>query len=182
MKTYISLLRGINVSGKNLIKMEALRAMYENLGFSDVATYVQSGNVVFRTGEAAFETIAEQINHQIKKKFGFDVPVLVMDPGRLKQIVASNPFAGNQEKDPIFMHVTFLASAPDLRGFSKLSAKLVAGEELCIKENAVYLYCPFGYGRTKLNNTNIESALKTSATTRNWKTTAELLRMADNLE
>lgn len=178
MKTYISLLRGINVSGRNLIKMEALRALYENLGFSDVATYVQSGNVVFRAGEAAFETIAGQINRQIEKEFGFDVPVLVLDVGKLQRIAEANPYAAEPEKDPAFMHVTFLASAPDLSGSSKLSEKQVAGEEFFITDNAVYLYCPLGYGRTKLTNSYIESALKTSATTRNWKTTTELLKIA----
>jgi uncharacterized protein (DUF1697 family) len=162
--------------------MEALRAIYENLGFSDVATYVQSGNVVFRAGEVAFETIAGQINRQIEKELGFEVPVLVMDVEKLQRIAEANPYAAEPEKDPAFLHLTFLANAPDKSGSSKLSEKQVAGEEYFITENAVYLYCPFGYGRTKLNNTSIESALKTSATTRNWKTMAELLRMANNLE
>ena len=178
MKTYICILRGINVSGKNIIKMDALKQMFESLGATNVKTYIQSGNVVFQYKDenpAALETL---IISRILADFGFDVPVQVLSFEELKHIVENNPFLKDSTKDEAFLHLTFLAAPPQEIDQEVLFSKKTGNEEIVITDAAVYLYCPHGYGRTKLNNNFLENKLKVQATTRNWKTTLKLLEMA----
>lgn len=178
MTTYISILRGINVSGKKMIKMNALSRMYEGLGFDNIKTYVQSGNVIFTSGDKDVKEIEKVISSQIEAEFGFDVPVIVFDTKTLEAIIENNPFSKDGSKDATFMHVTFLADTPVEFNKEVIVRKKQPDEEIAFAPNAVYLYCPYGYGRTKLNNNFIESKLKVKATTRNWKTTNELLKLA----
>lgn len=178
MAIYISILRGINVSGQKLIKMDALQKLYENLDFRSVRTYVQSGNVVFTVNKSKPEEIAQIITKQIKKVLGFDVLLIVLTIDNLKQIINSNPFLEDRDKDKTFLHVTFLSSKPQKFDINSIKEKKLIGEEISFTNNAVYLYCPNGYGKTKLTNGFLETKLKVSATTRNWKTTNELLKIA----
>ncbi|WP_319501239.1 DUF1697 domain-containing protein [uncultured Draconibacterium sp.] len=182
MKTYVAILRGINVSGKNKIKMDALKSSFSGLGFEQVQTYIQSGNVVFRYQETNSGNFADLINKQIQKDFGFDVPVLVLDVQELENIVKNNPFAVDGNREAQFLHVTFLKEKPANVNEEKITGHVKTGEEFAISDGAVYLYCPHGYGKTKLNNNFFESQLKVSATTRNWKTTLKLLEMAKVVE
>jgi uncharacterized protein (DUF1697 family) len=181
MKTYISILRGINVSGHKLIKMEALRTSYENMGFSNVKTYVQSGNVIFSYEDIEINKLEEQIFQQIKKDFGFDVPIIVLSVEKLEEIIKSNPLRKDKSKEESFMHVTFLASKSETNNFDAIEEKKQDNEDIVFSDYAVYLYCPNGYGNTKLNNNFIETKLKVRATTRNWKTTNELFQIAKQL-
>lgn len=182
MKTYISILRGINVSGQKLIKMDALKKSYESLGFQNVSTYVQSGNVIFNTLETEHERLEQLIFSQIVKDFGFEVPVIVFTAEKLKQVIDNNPFVNDMGKYPVFLHVTFLSAKPGKYDSNAIEAKKQDGEEISFTNEAVYLYCPNGYGRTKLNNNFLESRLKVSASTRNWKTVNELLKIAFDSE
>lgn len=175
---YISVLRGINVSGKNLIKMDALRTSYENAGFSNVQSYVQSGNIIFESDSEQIKELEQTIIEFIKHDFGFAVPVIVLSVDQLKRIIENNPFVQQPEKDSNFFHVTFLSEKPELSDYSVIESKKSEGEEIAFADNAIYLYCPNGYGKTKLTNNLIESKLKITATTRNWKTVNELLRIA----
>lgn len=179
MTTYISILRGINVSGQKLIKMEALRKMYENMGFHNVTTYVQSGNVVFTGNDVEIDKLGPAISGQIKKDFGFDVPVIVLTIDGLKRLIDNNPFLKDPKIDRAFLHITFLSSRPEHPDPTIIKDRRQEGEELFLTDRAVYLYCPNGYGRTKLTNKFLETKLKVGATTRNWKTTNELLKIAD---
>lgn len=179
MNTYIAILRGINVSGQKIIKMEALRQLFENSGFSNVRTYIQSGNVLFSSEQTNTSELEQLISAQIEKEFGFQVPVLILTHLELQQIVENNPFLNDETKNPAFLHVTFLASTPVEDTIDQLTAKKAEQEAFFLTQNALYLYCPNGYGNTKLTNNFIESKLKTQATTRNWKTTLELLKMAE---
>ncbi|MCK9403428.1 MAG: DUF1697 domain-containing protein [Chitinophagaceae bacterium] len=178
MTTYISIVRGINVSGQKLIKMDALRKSYENLGFHDVTTYVQSGNVIFAGNDIELNNLEQKISRQIEKDFGFEVPVIVLTIDKLKQVIDNNPFLKDPNKDQTFLHVTFLSSKPEHYDHKTIEDKKQNGEEIFFSDNAVYLYCPNGYGRTKLTNNFLEAKLKVGATTRNWKTTNELLKIA----
>jgi uncharacterized protein (DUF1697 family) len=178
MVTYISILRGINVSGQKLIKMEALRKTYENLGFNNVTTYVQSGNVIFTGEDYNHEELAQKISRQIENEFGFEVPVIVFSIDKLKKVIDGNPFRIDSNKDHSFLHVTFLSSKPKSCDTKTITEKKQYGEEIAYFDNIVYLYCPDGYGKTRLNNNFLEMKLKVSATTRNWKTTNELYKMA----
>lgn len=180
MTTYISILRGINVSGQKLIKMDALKKSYESLGFQDVITYLQSGNVIFTDKGIDPDQLAQTISGQIEKDFGFQVPVIVLFIDKLQQIINANPFVKENDKETTFLHVTFLSSIPDGYNLNSIEEKKQNGEEISVTDNAVYLYCPNGYGKTKLNNNFLETKLKVTATTRNWKTTCELLKIVEN--
>jgi len=177
MTTYISFLRGINVSGQKLIKMDALRTMYAALTFENIKTYVQSGNVIFCTAEIEASILEEKISRQIKITFGFDVPVVVLTADCLSDTIKNNPLAADESKDKAFLHVTFLADKPKALMPDILLTKKQDGEEIHFSDNAIYLFCPNGYGQTKLTNNFIESKLKVAATTRNWKTMNEILKI-----
>lgn len=182
MNTYISILRGINVSGKKLIKMDALRSLYEANGFHEVKSYVQSGNVIFKSKVEDCIQLEQKIAVAIKSQFGFDVPIIVMSSIQLKQIIDNNPFIQDPKKDPAFLHVTFLSSKPQSIDQAVFQDKLQGDEAISFHLNAVYLYCPSGYGKTKLSNNFIEAKLKISATTRNWKSCKEILAIANGLD
>ena len=178
MKSYISILRGINVSGQKIIKMNDLQNLYKNLGFQNVTTYIQSGNVVFSYKDFDTKNLEEIITKQIATEFGFEVPVIVLTVDELQQIVDNNPFAKDADKEQSFLHVTFLASIPEQYDQKMIEDKKQNNEEIIFTDQAIYLYCPNGYGNTKLSNSFIENKLKVKATTRNWKTTNVLLGMA----
>jgi uncharacterized protein (DUF1697 family) len=181
MATYISILRGINVSGQKLIKMDALKKSYENMGIQNVTTYVQSGNVIFTCNHFEIGELEQNISRQIDKDFGFEVPVIVLTIDKLKQVIDKNPFLKDPNIDLAFLHVTFLSSKPVQFDHKTIEDKKKSGEEIVFSDTAVYLYCPNGYGRTKLNNNFLEAKLKVGATTRNWKTTNELFKIAERL-
>jgi uncharacterized protein (DUF1697 family) len=179
--TYISILRGINVSGQKIVKMDALKKMYTKLGFLNCNTYVQSGNVIFQFKNEEPEPLEKIIQNKIKTEFGFDVPVIVMDINKLKRIVNRNPFISDNSKIPSYMHITFLASQPRDIDESAILNKKAPAEGIVFTKEAIYLYCPNGYGKTRLNNNFLENKLKVKATTRNWKTTNKLLELANNI-
>ena len=178
MPSYVAMLRGINVSGSKMIKMEALRASFEALGFTNVRTYVQSGNVVFTARQGAVAPLSLRIAARIKSDFGFDVPVLVLAAEQIARVVEENPFSGKKGIDPTKLHVTFLAAAPEAAGLKKMERVFSGRDQFQCLATSIYLVCPDGYGRTKLNNNAFERALRIGATTRNWKTVTTLAAMA----
>lgn len=180
MTSYISILRGINVNGRNTIKMEALKNVYSQLSFKNIQTYIQSGNVVFQSTENDPKKLESIITLAIEKEFNAQVPVLVLTAAALEEIINANPFLKNKEIDPLFLHVTFLIGHPIIIDKESIIAKKHVNEDIIFTPAAIYLYCPNGYGKTKLTNTFIESRLKIKTTTRNWKTTNELLKLAKN--
>jgi uncharacterized protein (DUF1697 family) len=162
--------------------MEALRQLYQNIGFTDVVTYIQSGNVVFRDNKSTPEELEKIIANQIQQQFGFIVPVVVLTINQLRDIVEKNPFLVDLSKDISFLHVTFLSAKPERINHQQISDKRLPDEAFEIIEKVVYLYCPNGYGNTKLTNNFLELTLKVTATTRNWKTTKILLELSEKLE
>lgn len=181
MNTYILILRGINVSGKNLIKMNLLKELYESLGFSPAITYIQSGNVVFRANRMPAEELEKIITAAIAARFSVTIPVIILEPAELKAIVAQNPFTTKRNEDIEKQHITFLSQNPRLESVNSLNSNTYLPDEFFVTEKAVYLFCPNGYGKTKLTNTFFESKLKVAATTRNMKTTMELLRISETI-
>jgi uncharacterized protein (DUF1697 family) len=181
MQTYISILRGINVSGHRKMKMDALQQLYTNLGFSNVQTYIQSGNVVFQYKKTSLQDIEQAISKKVLEQFGFDVPVIVLEKEELNQIIRNNPFISDPSKDIKFLHITFLSAEPSKVAYNKIDEEHYNGDEFKIINKSIYLYCPNGYGKTKLTNSFFENKLKVTATTRNWKTTKELLLISEKL-
>ena len=176
MTTHIAMLRGINVTGHNVIRMEALRAAFAALGFKNVKTYIQSGNVIFETDEPA-TGLSAKIQKAILKKFGFEVPVLTKTADEMAEIVKRNPFATDTALDQKKLYVTFLSDDPRANAGELLKPLAANGERFHVVGRAVYGCFPNGYGETKLSNTAIEKKLSCGATTRNWNTTRTLLEM-----
>lgn len=181
METYIALLRGINVSGQKIIRMKDLAKLLENIGLVNVKTYVQSGNVVFQYKNESTEKLGKLVHDQIYSKFGFDVSVQILTVDSFKNVIKKNPFANDASKDISFLHVTFLASIPEKYDFNPIEDKKAVNEEIEITNKAAYLFCPNGYGKTKLNNTFLEKQLGVDATTRNWKTVLKLQEISQNM-
>ncbi|GMU79043.1 MAG: hypothetical protein AMXMBFR46_18360 [Acidimicrobiia bacterium] len=169
----VALLRGVNLGGSRSLKMADLRAVVESLGHTDVETYLQSGNVVFTPkGRAS----GDQIHAAIQDATGLDTNVLIRTGEELAAVLATNPYP---VEDPTKVVVTFLASAADAELTARFDAAAFAPEELTVHGTEVYLYLPFGQGRSKL--TQALAKLKTpgaaSATTRNWRTVEALAAM-----
>ena len=179
MNTYISILRGINVSGHRMIKMKALQELYERMGFRNVRTYIQSGNVVFDHEPTETVKLEKEISGKILSTFGFEVPVIVLTKTELSAISTQNAFIGNRNEDISKLHVTVLSGQPEKQLAEHIGEGAYLPDEFYIHGRAVYLFCPNGYGNTKLSNTFFEKKLKVLATTRNWKTVLELLKMSE---
>ena len=181
MQTYIAILRGINVSGHKLVKMEALRTLMEDLKFKNIRTYIQSGNIVFQDKKTSVSTLEKKIATKIKESFDFEVPVMVKEEKEFIDVLNHNPFLTKRKEDITKLHVTFLSEFPDNEYVEKIKESVFSPDEFIIKEKNVYLFCPNGYGNTKLTNTFFENKLKVTATTRNWKTVTELVNIASQL-
>jgi uncharacterized protein (DUF1697 family) len=182
MAVLISMLRGVNVGGHNKISMAELRAMYESLGLQDPQTFVQSGNVVFRTKERNLPALAKRIEDAIEQRFGFRCDVLVRTPAELKDAIARNPFGKRRNVDPGKLLVTFLANHPSAEARKDVLKIKTDPEELHIDGREVYIYFPNGMGQSKLSWPAIGKKLGTTGTGRNWNSVTRLLDMAERLE
>jgi uncharacterized protein (DUF1697 family) len=165
MGIFVALLRGINVSGQKMIKMDALKQSLSKLELKNVATYVQSGNVVFQSEMQALE-LSQIIKKVILQDFGFEVPILVFSISTWERILTQNPFNKETVIDQGALYFVLFTDLPKM---------------FYIGENVVYLNIPNGFGNTKLNNNFFESKLKIEASTRNWKTAYQLLEMAKSI-
>jgi uncharacterized protein (DUF1697 family) len=180
MPIYIAMLRGINVSGHKLIKMERLRASLETLDCSDVRTYVQSGNVVFKTSKKVAADVAKMIEKNILDDFGFAVPVLLRTPAELGEILKRNPLVKQTAIDDAGLYITFLSQPAPTDAAQLLEPLATASEQLFVAGREIYLCCPNSYGNTKVSNAAIEKKLAVQATTRNWRTVNILFEMAQS--
>ncbi len=171
MKRYIILLRGINVSGKNKLPMADLRDILHELEFQNIQTYIQSGNIILDS-EASKELICQKIKEAIVTKFGYDVPVLARNVEEWKKTLENYPFSLENEK------IVGFAFLDRKTQETEISIKGIKEDKYKIVDDVVYLYCPSGFGKTKLTNNAIEKKLQVTATTRNLKTTIKLLELA----
>ncbi|MBF9251987.1 DUF1697 domain-containing protein [Pontibacter sp. 172403-2] len=179
METFISILRGINVSGQKKILMADLKALFENLGFENVSTYIQSGNVVFTAPEGSNgKELAGKIEAAIAEKYNFHVPVIIRTAAEMENILAVNPFLKDMSIDQEKLHVTFLNEIPEQEKLESIKGFHSPPDQFVIIGREVFLHCPDKYGETKLSNKFFENKLKVAATTRNWKTVARLANMA----
>ncbi len=176
MPTYISLLRGINVSGQKKIKMIELKDLYQSLGFENVQTYIQSGNVIFSSKIKSKKNITQLIEKNIKKTWGYEVSVILKNNQDLKKIVKGNPFP---KADTTKLYVTLFETKPKNIATEEIEKKQDKTEKIFITPTEIYIFCPNGYGKTKLTNTFLEKKTGVVATTRNWKTINNLINLSE---
>lgn len=178
MKTYIAFLRGINVSGKNKIPMAELRELCDGLNLQDVNTYIQSGNVVFKSELQNTSELEALISKAILKIFGFEVPVIIKTVSGLQEILNHNPFITDDEILRKQNYFVLLKNKPNKDALENLKSESFDNEEFKISGNCIYLKCKSGYGKAKLNNNLIERKLKVLATTRNYRTMTKLIELS----
>ena len=176
MKTYISLFRGINVGGKNKLPMKDLVSVLENAGCQDVATYIQSGNAVFRSEEQDASLLSETIEAAIKGRHGFEPRVLLLASEEMERAMRSNPFP-EAESEPKTLHLYFLAAPPERPDLDALEEIKGDRERFVLGDGVFYLHAPDGIGRSKLA-ANIEKLLGVPTTARNWRTVRKVMEMA----
>lgn len=176
MVVFIILYRGINVVGKNPVKMERLRAMHERLGHQDVITYLQSGNVILQA-DGSPQAIARQTSDGFVKEFGFAPKVLVIPAKEWGAIVKANPFAKFAAEDPRTVHAGICQGLPSESALKALLARTAGTEAFGIGKRVVYLHAPDGFGTSKFA-AGMEKACGAPMTVRNWRTVEALWQLA----
>jgi len=161
--------------------MEDLRAVCSDLGFRDVETYVQSGNIVLQSSLENPTIISKRIGAKIIESFGFEVSVIVRTSKEMRNVIPNNPFLKENGIDSSKLHVTFLSEIVQKASLEKLAELSASPDRFHPAPREIYVYCQIGYGRTKLSNVGIEKTLSVTATTRNWKTTNKLLEMVSKI-
>ena len=159
--------------------MAELRELLLKLGFNDVRTYIQSGNIVFTSNEAAILKIQSEIHEKINEEFGLKIPILIISKQELESVIEKNIFVNNRSEDALKLHVTFMSQIPLAIDITQIIDVNYGEDEFNIVDKCIYLFCPHGYGNTKLTNTFLEKKLQVSCTTRNWKTVNELNRLSN---
>ncbi len=175
MNTYIALLRGINVGGRNKLPMTDLVSILEHLGYNDVRTYIQSGNVVFRSTKKIGESVGSEISREILGTKGFAPKVLLLSIEQLQNAIRNNPFPTDDGKA---LHFFFLESHPQEPDLEQLNSRKVTSEEFQLIGKVCYLYAPNGIGRSKLAAA-VEESIGVPVTARNWHTVSNIVAMAE---
>jgi uncharacterized protein (DUF1697 family) len=171
MPRFVGLLRGVNVGGKNNVPMAELRALVESLGYTDVSTFIQSGNLFF-TGDDS--VTPKQLETAIESRFGIEITVVLRTPAELESVVRANPF---RSADPSKLHVGFMAKKPSAAAVAKLDKKRFLPDEFTVKGAELYLHLPNGMARTKLPG-YLDRQLKIPTTVRNWNTVNKLIELS----
>lgn len=177
MNTHLVLLRGINVSGHNMIKMEVLKATLEAVGFTNVLTYIQSGNVFVDTAEENPAAVGFSIKQALFKSLGLEVPVVVIGKSDLEACFANNAFLKDKAIDEKKLYVAFVSMELKSTSINDLKMGQVKPDEAQIDANRIYLKYAVGAGKTRLDQKYIEKKLNVIATIRNWNTVTQLLKL-----
>jgi uncharacterized protein (DUF1697 family) len=177
MTTYVALLRSVNVAGHGRLAMPELKDSFLALGYTDVATYIQTGNVVFKSPSRSAPKLETAIEQQLESAFGSTPKVIVRTAAELARAVATSPYP-DRGADPSRHHVTFLAAAPSKANLAKFNPPESGRDELTVIGREVYVHTPDGYANTKLTGTYLERHLGVSSTTRNWNTVTKLNALA----
>jgi uncharacterized protein (DUF1697 family) len=182
MPIYIALLRGINIGPHKRIKMEKLRASCEGLGFTNVKTYIQSGNVIFRAGRLSSSALSKKVGECIVSDFGFSADVISRTRDEMKRIIDDNPFVKERGLDASKLHVVFLPHAPTAAAIKKLQDLTLAPDRVHPSGNEIYFYFPNGVSGSSLWKHPLDRVLSVAGTMRNWNTVNKLYEMARDLE
>jgi len=178
MSIYISLLRGINVGGQKKLSMETLREICQGLGFRQIRTYLQSGNVIFESAVANLELLTQQIEVQIAQTCGYAVQAVVRQVDELQCIVRDNPFLRDSDINASKLHVSFLYRQPSESAWSKVVIPTNIADQFARGESVIYLYYPNGYAKARIPASFFEKRLSVPLTDRNWNTATALYNIA----
>ncbi len=173
---YVALMRGINVGGNNMIPMKDLSALFSGVGCSDVRTYIQSGNVVFRASATVVKGLHAAVERALVARFGAAVPLVLRSQAELAECARSNPYF-TKDADPARLVVMFLDRQPSATDVATLDPARSPPDEFVVRGRDIYLRCPNGLGRSKLTNAWFDGKLKAVSTGRNWNTVIKLLAM-----
>jgi len=174
--TYVALLRGINVGGRNRLPMGDLKRMFKDAGCLSVRTYIQSGNVIFVSTPSGSQMARETIAAAVFEAMGTRIPIILRSIHELTQVVGQNPFL-SESQDSRTLHVGFLADRPSSRLVSRLDPNRSPPDEFAVQGSEIYLHLPNGVARTRFTTAYLERALATEGTFRNWRTVVSLVRI-----
>jgi uncharacterized protein (DUF1697 family) len=180
MATMIAFLRGVNMTGHNMIRMTDLAALFKKLGYKDSEAYIQSGNVIFtNSGDQAGNEIELLIEKAIKRKFGHDIFVMIRSVEELRKVLTSNPFMSAENPDQTKHAAIFLKKTPSLAQTDKISGIDYPPDKFAVSGREIFIWCPNGFGKTKLYTNFFENKMKVTGTARNWKTIRTIVEIAD---
>lgn len=180
MNRYIAFLRGINVSGQKKVPMAELRFLLSQNGFTDVKTYIQSGNVVFEKEDESIAEMNTSLEQLIKTHFGFYVPIIIKSVTDINNILKHNPFTKKEDLEFNRIYFVLLFDKPEKEWVERLRQEVYPNEQWELVNDCLYLKCERGYGKSKLNNNLVERKLKVEATTRNYRTLMKMLELGKN--
>lgn len=175
MNTYIALLRSINVSGKNLIKMDDLRALFESLDFKSVKTYIQTGNIIFQTEEINIDKLTEKISKKLSTVLNNQISIFIRTPEQLEKILTDIPFDKINENEKLY--ISFLSELPSIKLQEEITKYNNDVDSYKIIDKQIYILCRKNYGESLFSNNFLEKKLAIKATTRNINTVNKLLNM-----
>lgn len=182
MDICITMLRGINMTGHNTIKMTGLANMFRQLGYTDAETYIQSGNIVFTCHNGYIEDASSGIRKAILSEFSLNIAVITRTKNQMKKIISANPYLEEPGFDPSKMAVLFLETKPSDSQVLRVADIDYPPDKFHINGSEIYVYCPNGFGKTKLYTNFFEAKMKVTGTARNWRTVNKLLEMAEKKE
>lgn len=174
---YVALLRGINVNGQKLVKMELLRSIFQGMEFEKVKTYIQTGNVIFWDLKKEKDILCNQIETTLKEALSFEIPVILRTLEELESIIDNNPFKNISLSENEKLHVTFLSEVPSNEAKEFINLYKDEIDEVKLQENNIYILCRKGYGKTKFSNSFLEKKLKVRGTTRNFDTLNKIVEI-----
>jgi uncharacterized protein (DUF1697 family) len=182
MTTYIALLRGINVGANKRMKMDKLRSTCQSLGFEDVKTYIQSGNIVFRAAKLSGAALVKKLGECIVRDFGFSADVITRTQEEMGRIIENNPLLKEKGIDESKLHVVFLSEKPAPASLRKLQELTLSPDRVRSLGREIYFYFPNGVSGSSLWKHPLDREVGISGTMRNWNTVNKLYEMAQELE
>ena len=174
--TCVSFIRGINVGGNKMMPMADVKALYESMGFKEVRSHLQTGNIIFQSAAGDSAKLGKRIEAAMEKTFGFHRDVMIRTPAQLESVIKHNPFK-KETSGPSWLVVMFLAGAPDKAAVQDLQGAYTGPEKFHVSGTEMYIYYPGGMGRSKLGNAFIEKKLKVAGTMRNWNVVTRVAAM-----
>ena len=179
MDTIITMLRGINMTGHNTVRMNELVHLFRQIGYNDAETCIQSGNIVFTCHNPKIEEVSLVIRKAVLSEFDLNIAVIIRTSDEMKKIISANPFLEEPGFDPSRMAVLFLESKPSHAQVLKVAGIDYPPDKFHINGSEIYIYCPNGFGKTKLYTNFFEAKMKVTGTARNWRTVNKLMEMAE---